>query len=364
MTVCVTTSYLDLNSCFPVVDPRRTAGTGPHAYGYAFTWDGVVVRVERISASSNCEMTVVLTSTLPRTKGIQTWNLHLNSWTDLISTSGSGQPVSIVIKKPGAAGTACDAGADTVVLCQLNPWPVGWKALYYFPPEDFWDLWGGCKVTFDWQIDTKGSGLWGPQTPQPRYPFVRHPDGTLMSETLYLPGDQETTRYFVVFGGAAFSVGYGELGSLGLSTGSAIPAVPMPSTPADGTLVREWGRPEVYVVYGGAKFSIPDPDMLWALGFNWSDVRVIPSGGTSQLLSMPVDGTLLRGQGPPQIGGGSSNILLVPPEQDPGVYVVEGGLLRKVASTAALDDRCLSLRHVRTVPEASLASLPTGSDIG
>ena len=147
-----------------------------------FAWDAAVVRVERIPALSSCEMTVALTSTLHETKEIQAFNLFLNNWVDSISTFGAGQTISMNIRKAAIPGQACGTGTDTVVLCRHFAWPRGRTALYTFPPEDFWDFWGGCKVTFEWFSDTVANGKWGSQTPEPVYPLVAFPDGTLLRD--------------------------------------------------------------------------------------------------------------------------------------------------------------------------------------
>ena len=115
--------------------------------------------------------------------------------------------------------------------------------------------------------------------------------------------------------------------------------------PADFILVRELNRPEVFVVYGGAKFWIPNPQTLSGLGFNWSQVRVIPPGGTNKLGSMPYDGTLLKEQ------------------HDPAVFLVRNQQLRWVTSPAVMQSQCLAWRHVRTVPDGALGTLPRGPDI-
>ena len=103
-----------------------------------------------------------------------------------------------MISKAGTPAQVCGAGADTVILCRYFAWPRGRTALYTFQPQDFWDLWGGCTVTFNWLRDDAGSGLWGNQTPPPAYP-MGVPDGTLM-------GDNSTGKFYVVFGGARFEV--------------------------------------------------------------------------------------------------------------------------------------------------------------
>jgi hypothetical protein len=110
-------------------------------------------------------------------------------------------------------------------------------------------------------------------------------------------------------------------------------------------LVRELNRPEVYVVYGGAKFHITDPPTLFMLGFNWDLVHVIPPGGTNQLTSMPSDGTLLKEQ------------------HDPRVYLTWNQQLSWVTSPTRFFSRCLAWRNVRTVPDGALAALPHGPNI-
>jgi hypothetical protein len=360
MTVCIFTNYLDPTWSYPVLDPRRTAGPGPYRYGYGFYWDVVIVTVERKPGFSSCEMEVALTSTLAQTKGIQTWNLYRNTWQDLISTSGSGQPVSMVIQRAWGPGHACGTGTDTVVLNQLWGWPTGWKALYYFSPQDFWDFWGGCQVTFNWVSDTVGSGVSGSATPPPTYPLVRNPDGTIMMDP--------AGSMFLIVGGAAFPVAQVEANAMGLTGGTTIPLVPMPLTPADGTLVQEYGSAEVYVIYGGYPFKLPTPETLFALGFDWGRVRSIPSVGLRQLLPIPIDGTLLKEQ-PETVrleGPRHDNLLHHPGADvvDPEVYLVDNQKLRHVTSTTAMEENCLPWRHVRTVPPGSLAPFEAGPDIG
>jgi hypothetical protein len=125
---------------------------------------------------------------------------------------------------------------------------------------------------------------------------------------------------------------------MGLNGAPTVPFRALPSTPADGTLLREWDRPEVFVFFGGAKFWIPNPATLLALGYDWSQVRVIPPGGTAQLRTMPIDGTLLQEQ------------------HDPKVYLVANRQLSWVTSPEAMDALCLPWRHIRIVPDGALAA--------
>jgi hypothetical protein len=61
--------------------------------------------------------------------------------------------------------------------------------------------------------------------------------------------------------------------------------------PWDGTLVQEAGSGAVYVVYAGAKFPIPSPEALYALGLGAQRVHTIPPGGLNQIPSMPREGS-------------------------------------------------------------------------
>ncbi len=355
----------------PVVDPYRTAGAGPYNYGYVFAWDALTITVTRNFSLPRCKMRIELVSTLANTKEIQAFNFFNNSWDDQIDSDPTGAVTSMTITK-WKAGQDCSAGTDTVVLARATQF--GPKAMYTFGTNDFWDFWGGCTVRFSW-VGDRDSALpaWAPsgaQTPAPTYPAVRLPDGTLMRNAA-------GTGLSVVFGGTDFPADPGYLGGMVVDTSAAtaravlepdkrnllgivgardrgllagaLAFAPLPPIPADFTLVREWNRPEVYVVFGGAKFRIPDPPTLFALGFDWSMVRLIPAGGTSKLLTIPIDRTLLREQ------------------SDQRVFLVDNQQLRLVknsaVSSAVMEARCLPWRHVRVVPDTALSTLPPGPDL-
>ena len=364
MTICVGTGSLNTQWFYPVIDPYRTAGEGPYHYGYVFAWDAVEITVTRNFSLSRCGMRVELSSSLANTKQIQAFNFYNNTWDDHLDADPSGAVTAMTIKKRKPA-EGCDIGTDTLVLAMATG--LGPKALYAFPTEDLWDFWGGCTVRFTWVADSHAPfGPSGADTPAPRYPAVRLPDGTLMR-------NGAGTGVSVVYGGTDFPTDPGYLGVMAVDTtaattravlepdrrnllgglsvrnrrllAGAIPFTQLPPIPADFTLVREWNRPEVYVVFGGAKFRIPDPPTLTTLGFDWSMVRLIPAGGTSKLLTIPIDRTLIKEQ------------------HDPKVYVVDHQQLSWVKSPAVMDARCLPWRHVRVVPDTSLSTLPHGPDL-
>jgi hypothetical protein len=366
MTVCMGTGSLNTQWFYPVIDPYRTAGAGPYNYGYVFAWDAVTITVTRNFSLSRCRMRVELSSSLPNTKEIQAFNFFNNTWDDFLDADPSGAVTAMTIKKRKPA-EGCDMGTDTLVLAMATN--IGPKGLYAFPTDDLWDFWGGCTVRFTWVADTPARAPFAPsgaQTPAPTYPAVRLPDGTLMRNAA-------GTGLSVVFGGTDFPADPGYLGVMAPETtaataratlapdardlfgpvavrdqrllAGAIAFTQLPPIPADFTLVREWNRPEVYVVFGGAKFRIPDPPTLTSLGFDWGMVRMIPAGGTSKLLTIPIDRTLIKEQ------------------HDQRVFLVDNQELRLVKSPAVMDARCLPSRHVRVVPDTTLSALPYGPDL-
>jgi hypothetical protein len=67
----------------------------------------------------------------------------------------------------------------------------------------------------------------------------------------------------------------------------------------EGNLYREVSHPEVYVIHQGKKVWIPTPDALFAMGYDWSKVRVVPDGALSNYprfnipSSSPTPGSLI-----------------------------------------------------------------------
>ena len=119
-------------------------------------------------------------------------------------------------------------------------------------------------------------------------------DGTLLRE--------ENGAIWVVYGGAKFHVP--DPGTLGRLYGGwpiyqlwdgALAA--MPDAPADGTLLREEnGR--IWVVFGGAKFHVPDPPTLYRL-YSGRPILQVWDGALDGLSRIPVDGTFLREESDP-----------------------------------------------------------------
>src|SRR5690349_5729708 len=66
-------------------------------------------------------------------------------------------------------------------------------------------------------------------------------------------------------------------------------------TPVDGTLLREEPAP-IFVIYGGARFHVPDPWTLERL-YDTAQVWNLWPGATAHLRRVPKDGTRLREEG-------------------------------------------------------------------
>ena len=70
MTACIAPTNIDPSSVYPVLDPRRTAGSGPYAYGYGLCWDVIEIDVVRNSTLRPFEMTVAIVSQLNELDGL------------------------------------------------------------------------------------------------------------------------------------------------------------------------------------------------------------------------------------------------------------------------------------------------------
>jgi microsomal dipeptidase-like Zn-dependent dipeptidase len=150
----------------------------------------------------------------------------------------------------------------------------------------------------------------------------------------HLLRDENGTIY-VIYGGAKFGVpdpptltrlfpgrGWGQLWNGALDG--------LPTTPVDGTLLRDENG-AIYVIYGGAKFHVPDPPTLTRLfpGRGWGQLW---NGALDGLPTTPVDGTLLR-------------------EEHGPVFVMRGG--HKTAPESPF-----LMKFVRVLWDGALAAVP------
>jgi hypothetical protein len=113
---------------------------------------------------------------------------------------------------------------------------------------------------------------------------------------------------------------------------------------ADGTLLREATRPEIYVIFGGARFWIPDGTVLERYG-GWGAVRGVADGVIAQSTrTIPTDGTLLR-----EIS-------------QRHVYVIQEGQRRHVPSATVLQGLG-GWSQVRVIPDGTILAISEGRPI-
>jgi len=110
--------------------------------------------------------------------------------------------------------------------------------------------------------------------------------------------------------------------------------------PWDGCILKEESSPALYVLYSGAKFHIPSPDALAAMGRRPEDYWIVGAGMLQTVADVPWDGTLLQEAG------------------SPTVYAVYAGAKFAIPSPAALYAMGLGFQQVHTVAPGGLSQIP------
>ena len=162
-------------------------------------------------------------------------------------------------------------------------------------------------------------------------------DGTLIRELT-------DGRVHVTYGGAKFYIPdpptlhrlFGSNPTIATVPDGALAQVPL--VPRDGTLIRELDD-RIHVVYGGAKFYIPDPP-TFQLFFGDRPVVTVPNGALAQVPLVPRDGTLIREL------------------TDQKIHLIRNGTKYWVSSPEEFRRLGLAESEVRTVPDESLGALP------
>jgi hypothetical protein len=113
----------------------------------------------------------------------------------------------------------------------------------------------------------------------------------------------------------------------------------------DGYLFREEGSDAVYVVQGGTKFHVPNPEEFEALGYKWDNIEVVPRGALGFLRDRPNERTLLR-------------------ERDSkAVYFYENGQKRGIASPEAFERLGHKWSDIKVVPSGTLKNETLGASL-
>ncbi len=158
-------------------------------------------------------------------------------------------------------------------------------------------------------------------------------DGTLLRE--------ESGAIYVVFGGAKFAVP--DVPTLTrLYDAATVHQVwdgatdQLTDIPRDGSLLREESG-AVYIICGGAKLHVPDPDTLWRL-YRRMPVHVVWDGALNGLGEVPRDGTLAR-------------------EESGAIYIIAGGAKFQIPDLDTLN-RLYGGLPVNQVWDGALAGVP------
>lgn len=110
----------------------------------------------------------------------------------------------------------------------------------------------------------------------------------------------------------------------------------------NGCLLAEIGEPEVYVIEGGAKFHIPNPQALKDLGYTFAMVDPAPDGFMATVPNVPRDDTLIM------------------EHKSPDIHIVYGSARFRVADSGiASPSLVFNLELTRVLPPGALAQVPT-----
>lgn len=204
---------------------------------------------------------------------------------------------------------------------------------------------GSEKVSV-WRRGVVPSELWTAMKPYAK-PIV-HPCSISLADGCRLRDPRDSSVYLIV-GRAKFPY---PVSAQGIQP-AAIDAKPVesaplglldsvPLVPVDGTLLQEDGDIGSDVIFGGARFVLPNPASFGALGLDPALVRVVPVGSLAQIPLVPVDGSRLKELSNPtqylMANGGkigipsleALNTLLLSGEVSPQLYIVPNGALSAI----------------------------------
>ena len=122
---------------------------------------------------------------------------------------------------------------------------------------------------------------------------------------------------------------------------------------ADGSIVKESDKNEVYVIADGEKKHITDPTAFAALGYNWNNVVVVKPGAlgfyrlrtSMKLNSVHPEGALIREKG--------TNT----------VYLIEGGKKKPISSLNIFNARRLNWNKVLVISNAQMKKFQLGTTL-
>lgn len=170
------------------------------------------------------------------------------------------------------------------------------------------------------------------------------PAGPCLSDGCLLK-DQSTQRIFIMYGGAKFMIP-DMLTFLAMGLGGRQAQVvetdvlaKVSNEPADGTLVKELGDSSISAIVGGARFPIPSEQHFVGFGYKWESVKIVPPGSLKRLNVVPHDGALVKEFGQER------------------VYQIRGGKAEPIADIATFQAMGLQWRDVRVAPHGALTQI-------
>lgn len=121
------------------------------------------------------------------------------------------------------------------------------------------------------------------------------------------------------------------------------PVAPAPRVYPDRALLREASGSAVYLIVGGAKLHVPDPQQFEAMGLDWNSIRIVRDRTLGTVPDVPADGTLVK-----ELSTDTA-------------YLIEGGQKRPLASPSRVAALGRTMAEIQVAPDGSLAGLPTGA---
>jgi hypothetical protein len=280
-------------------------------------------------------MMIGLQSEVTWKKEIVGWHLCNKETSSVTTDELNTGPNYMILNK-----VECRAGVDTILLRKAKFLGV-MTSMYALEMSTIWPYWGGRRVTLTWVKDTGvGGGSASEQDPDDHY----YEDGTL------LKGDASDAT-FVVYGDAKFLIPNPQVfEAMGFDWANVWVRpeermAKVATVPRDFTLLKEMSTDAIYVVYGGAKFLIPSPEVFDTMGFDWGKVGVVPDGALAAIPAIPSDGTLLKEL-----------------STDP-VYLIKDQKKSHITSEGRFNELCQYYENVRVVPDGAAAAIPQGPDL-
>jgi len=217
---------------------------------------------------------------------------------------------------------------------------------------------GGAKFGIVSEDQFNNSGFdWYNIIPVSDWVLDRLPDQVPQNGTLMQRNDPTSGAIYVTYGGAKFGITSPE--QFAASGFNSVNVIGVPQwvldrlpdqVPQNGTLMQQKSDDgtttvgAVYVIYGGAKFGIHNPDEFTRLQLDSNKVIPVPGWVLERMNGIPVDGTLLK-------------------ELDTlAIYYIVNGKKRLIPNQEIFNAHGWTNNSYGTVPPGYLEAIPNGLD--